>query len=116
MRMRSVLIGIAALAVSLVAMPTVTVGASPDPGCYVGCTPPPQQAASGKPAGGTDPYATGPTGGTGGTTATTPTSSSSGLTSLPFTGADVEELAVVGVGALVVGGLLVRRRRSNLAA
>lgn len=31
--------------------------------------------------------------------------------SLPFTGADVEELAVVGAGALLAGGLLLRRRR-----
>ncbi len=108
MRMRSVLIGIAALALSLVAMPTVTAGATSDPGCYVGCTP--SQGGSG----GTPPLTTDPTpaasgGSTGG-------SSSSGTTSLPFTGADVEELAAIGVGALVVGGLLVRRRRSHLAA
>ena len=32
-------------------------------------------------------------------------------TSLPFTGADVEELAVVGVGAVLAGSLLMRRRR-----
>jgi LPXTG-motif cell wall-anchored protein len=114
MRMRSVLIGIAALAVSMVAMPTVVAGASssPDGGCYTGCAPPPQLPASGTPAGSTDPVATG----TGATPAVTPTPSSGGLTSLPFTGADVEELAVIGVGALVAGGLLVRRRRSNLAA
>lgn len=31
--------------------------------------------------------------------------------SLPFTGADIEEMAAVGAGALVVGGLLVRRSR-----
>jgi LPXTG-motif cell wall-anchored protein len=35
----------------------------------------------------------------------------SGTTSLPFTGADVEELAVVGAGAVLAGGLLLRRRR-----
>jgi len=34
-----------------------------------------------------------------------------GTTSLPFTGADVEELAVVGAGAVLAGGLLLRRRR-----
>ncbi len=38
-----------------------------------------------------------------------------GTTSLPFTGADVEELAVVGVGAVLVGGLLIRRRRRSPA-
>ena len=35
--------------------------------------------------------------------------------SLPFTGADVEELAVVGVGAVLAGGLLLRRRRRTEA-
>ena len=35
--------------------------------------------------------------------------------SLPFTGADVEELAVVGVGAVLAGGLLLRRRRRSEA-
>lgn len=32
--------------------------------------------------------------------------------SLPFTGADVAELAVIGAGAVVAGGLLARRRRT----
>ena len=31
--------------------------------------------------------------------------------SLPFTGADVAELAVIGTGAVLAGGLLTRRRR-----
>jgi LPXTG-motif cell wall-anchored protein len=39
------------------------------------------------------------------------TTVSASSTSLPFTGADVEELAVLGVGAILVGGVLVRRRR-----
>ncbi len=34
-------------------------------------------------------------------------------TSLPFTGADFEELAAVGIGAIVAGGLLLRRRRMS---
>jgi LPXTG-motif cell wall-anchored protein len=34
---------------------------------------------------------------------------------LPFTGADVEQLAVVGAGAVLAGGLLLRRRRHTLA-
>jgi LPXTG-motif cell wall-anchored protein len=38
-----------------------------------------------------------------------------GPTSLPFTGADIEELAVVGAGAVLAGGLLLRRRRHTLA-
>jgi LPXTG-motif cell wall-anchored protein len=36
-------------------------------------------------------------------------------TSLPFTGADVTELAVVGAGAVLAGGLLLRRRRRTTA-
>jgi uncharacterized surface anchored protein len=35
-----------------------------------------------------------------------------GSSSLPFTGADIGELAVVGAGAIVLGGVLARRRRS----
>jgi LPXTG-motif cell wall-anchored protein len=38
----------------------------------------------------------------------------SGSSSLPFTGADIEELAVVGAGAVLAGGLLLRRRRSAI--
>jgi LPXTG-motif cell wall-anchored protein len=46
---------------------------------------------------------------------TQPTGShtSSGSSSLPFTGADVEELAVIGAGAVAVGALLNRRRRAH---
>jgi LPXTG-motif cell wall-anchored protein len=39
------------------------------------------------------------------------TDPTTGTTSLPFTGADIEELAVVGAGAVLAGGLLLRRRR-----
>jgi LPXTG-motif cell wall-anchored protein len=35
--------------------------------------------------------------------------------SLPFTGADVAELAVIGTGAVLAGGLLTRRRRRAIA-
>jgi LPXTG-motif cell wall-anchored protein len=35
-----------------------------------------------------------------------------GSASLPFTGADVGELAAIGAGAIVIGGVLARRRRS----
>src|SRR5271170_5817749 len=42
---------------------------------------------------------------------TTPSSVTPVSSSLPFTGADVEELAVVGLGAVLAGGLLLRRRR-----
>jgi hypothetical protein len=33
--------------------------------------------------------------------------------SLPFTGADIEEMTIGGAGAVLVGGLLVRRSRSR---
>jgi len=45
------------------------------------------------------------------TFSSTPPPATSPTTSLPFTGADVEELAVVGVGAVLAGSLLMRRRR-----
>ena len=35
--------------------------------------------------------------------------------SLPFTGADVAELAVFGTGAVLAGGVLMRRRRRAIA-
>jgi hypothetical protein len=38
-------------------------------------------------------------------------SSTGGSSSLPFTGADIAELAVIGGAAVVVGGVLTRRRR-----
>ncbi len=46
------------------------------------------------------------TSGSSGAKATSATTSS-----LPFTGADVVELAVVGTGAVLAGGVLMRRRR-----
>ncbi|MGH9101604.1 MAG: hypothetical protein ACRDYD_01250 [Acidimicrobiales bacterium] len=52
------------------------------------------------------------TGGTGGTQTLPFTPSSSGSSSsLPFTGADVAELAIVGAGALGIGSVLVLRSR-----
>lgn len=46
--------------------------------------------------------------------ASTPTPTVAATGGLPFTGADVEEIAVVGLGAVLAGGLLMlRRRRSN---
>ena len=50
------------------------------------------------------PYTASPTPGV-----TSPTAATT--SSLPFTGADVEEMAVVGLGAVLAGGLLMRRRR-----
>jgi len=86
-------IGSSIAVASLFAVPAV---AGADPTCYTGCTP--SVVANNS----TVPPRTDP--------ATTASVSSS--SSLPFTGADVGELAAVGAGAIVVGGLLVRRRRS----
>jgi LPXTG-motif cell wall-anchored protein len=44
------------------------------------------------------------------TAAPTPTTTTT-TSSLPFTGADVAELAVIGTGAVLAGGVLMRRRR-----
>ena len=46
-------------------------------------------------------------------TPTPPTTSTP--SSLPFTGADVAELAVIGTGAVLAGSLLARRRRRAIA-
>ena len=84
---------------SLFAVPAVA-GATTttDPGCYTGCTPPTVNNNVVSPPS-TDPVQTAAT-------------VANGSTSLPFTGADIGELAAVGAGAIVVGGLLARRRRS----
>ncbi len=48
--------------------------------------------------------------------ASTPTPTPTATTSsLPFTGADVAELAVIGTGAVLAGGVLMRRRRRTIA-
>jgi hypothetical protein len=81
---------------SLVAVPAVA-GAD---GCYTGCTPP---NVSGN-------VVVPPT--TGSAQHVTTTAQVDGSSSLPFTGADIGELAAVGAGAVVVGVVLTRRRRS----
>ena len=81
---------------SLVAVPAVA-GAT-DPGCYTGCTPATVDANNVPVPPPTDPVQT--------------AASVSGSSSLPFTGADIGGLAAVGAGAIVVGGVLARRRRS----
>ncbi len=93
-------IGAGLAVTSIFAVPAVA-GAA-DPTCYVGCQPPnvsptsvPVSPTS------TDPVHTAAASGT----------IANGSSSLPFTGADIGELAVVGVGAVVVGGVLTRRRR-----
>ncbi len=67
------------------------------------CITPPKVSATSVPPS-VLPYTVSPTPGT-----TSPTAATT--SSLPFTGADVEEMAVVGLGAVLAGGLLMRRRR-----
>ncbi len=49
------------------------------------------------------------------TAATSTNPTTGGTSSLPFTGADVEELAIIGGAALVAGAVLMRRRRTAAA-
>ena len=84
---------------SMFAVPAV---AGADSTCYTGCVPPTVNATSVAP----------PT--TSGSGAVAHTSAMvNGSSSLPFTGADIGELAAVGAGAIVIGGLLARRRRQT---
>ena len=81
---------------SLVAVPAVA-GAD---GCYTGCTPSTVSRTVTAPPS-TDPLHP-----------ATTTAQVNGSSSLPFTGADVGELAAVGAGAVAIGVVLTRRRRS----
>jgi len=73
-------------------------------GCYTGCQPPQVVASSVvPPTTGASPMEAG--------SSANPTAS--GSSSLPFTGADVIELTAIGVGAVVVGGVLARRRHTT---
>ena len=108
MKARHLLIGggmiVASVGAALATMPVTANAASPsDTSCYT-CTPPQTKT--------TDPNQL-PFTPSGGTTATSSnaTQQQSSVTSLPFTGADVEEIAVVGGVAVVAGVLLSRRRR-----
>jgi hypothetical protein len=83
---------------SMFAVPAV---AGADSTCYTGCVPPTVQATSVTPS-------TGP-----GTSAVHTSAMVNGSSSLPFTGADIGELAAVGAGAIVIGGILARRRRQT---
>ncbi len=88
-------IGSAIAVASLFAVPAV---AGADTTCYTGCTPPAVNNNAVVPPPSTQPVRT--------------AASVDGSSSLPFTGADIGELAVVGAGAVVLGGVLARRRRS----
>jgi len=119
-------LGSAVMVLAVVGLPTMKAYA--DATCYVGCTTTttsPQTSGGGGHggSGGTRPPVTKSSGGSGtsgsgssggGVRTTAATGSSGG--SLPFTGADVEELTAGGVGALVVGGVLLRRSRNRRRA
>jgi hypothetical protein len=74
--------------------PTMTASADSST-CYTGCTTPPPSSHDGPPP----------------VTKTVSVKTSS----LAFTGADIEEMTVIGGGALVAGGFLMRRSRRNRA-
>jgi hypothetical protein len=79
-----------------VIVPSVTASADSSSTCYMGCAPLPPSSHDAPPP----------------VTKTVAVSSSA----LAFTGADIEEMTVIGGGALLVGGVLVRRsRRRNRA-
>jgi LPXTG-motif cell wall-anchored protein len=63
----------------------------------------------------TTPTVTGSTDPLPATSGTSTVKTASTTSSLPFTGADVAELAVIGTGAVLAGGLLARRRRRAIA-
>jgi hypothetical protein len=102
---RRLLIGSGVAVASLIAVPSAAGAASCGSMSGVNCStkPPAIAGNSGTVKPTSQLPATLGTGSSGPTTAPT--------TSLPFTGADVEELAVVGAGAVLAGSLLMRRRR-----
>ncbi len=103
---KRVLIGSAVAAASLMATPAVAGAAQP--GCYNNCEPPAIASNSTGVAPSSASSSALPV-----TEPSSSSSSSGSSSSLPFTGADVEELAVIGAGAVIVGGLLNRRRRAQ---
>ncbi|HEY7948609.1 MAG TPA: hypothetical protein VID75_13105 [Acidimicrobiales bacterium] len=94
MKMRWLGLGLGTvLTLAGVVVPSVT--ASADSTCYTGCSSPPPSSHQPTPA----------------------TKVSVASDGLAFTGADIEEMTALGAGALVVGGVLVRRsRRRRLPA
>jgi hypothetical protein len=122
-------LGIAMMTLAVVGIPTATANA--DATCYTGCTPPtttPLTSGGGGGGGGNHGGGRSPVTKSTGGSRRSGSSGSSGIGartaaetgasggSLPFTGADVEELAAGGVGALLVGGALLRRSRNRRRA
>jgi hypothetical protein len=85
------------MAVPMVGLVSGTAGADGS-GCYTGCTSPSSGVTSSSASGG-------PT-----------TASSSSSDGLAFTGADLGEMAIIGVGAVAAGAVLVRRSRRRTPA
>jgi hypothetical protein len=106
--------------------------------CYTGCSPPTTiktgsgggggtGTGGGGGSGGTRPPVTKSNGGggsgssgsgsgTSGSSAAKAQQTASSGGSLPFTGADIEEMTAFGAGALLIGGVLVRRSRQRRRA
>jgi hypothetical protein len=132
-------LGMATVVLALVGVPTLSAYADSGPPCtypdYT-CSPTTTQATTGgggngsgghsgngtlppvtKSAGGSGSSGSGTGSATGsGSGATTVSTKAAGGGSLPFTGADIEEMTIGGVGALLLGGLLLRRSRSRRRA
>jgi hypothetical protein len=82
-----------ALTLAGVMVPAVAASADSGTTCYVACSPPLPSGDAPAPVTKTDAVSSG---------------------ALAFTGADIEEMTAFGAGALVIGGVLVRRgRRRN---
>jgi LPXTG-motif cell wall-anchored protein len=112
---KRLLIGSGFAVASLIAVPAVA-GATPSCGSTTGitCTTPTAPPTVAGNTGSVVPTSQLPNTGAANAGVASPTVSPT--TSLPFTGADVEGLAVIGIGAVVAGGLLMRRRRHTLPA
>jgi hypothetical protein len=128
-------LGMATMVLAVVGVPAVSAYADNGNTCYVSCSPPTTSGGgttgggSGSTPGGggsgTRPPVTKSAGGSGspgsssgasgGNAATTVSTKAAGG-GLPFTGADVEEMTIGGVGALLVGAGLLRRSRSRRRA
>ena len=130
-------LGLATLVLALVAVPALSAYGDSSDNCYTLCTPTTTQATGGgggsSTSGGGGNNSTGNSGGThgpvtkssggsgssgsagsGATTTAVSTKSAGG--SLPFTGADIEQMSIGGLGALLLGGVLLRRSRNRRRA
>jgi hypothetical protein len=93
-------LGLTLSTLGVAAVPATAAMADTPPPCYTGCTtvitsPPPTVPTPAVTVPAPEPKL----------------AVSANSASLPFTGADISEMAGVGAGALLVGGLLVRRSR-----